>query len=112
MATANQLLAPGVAIWNGQCLTLKLSDNEIGYESVIKQKDAKRKKPFIVKFTVEGVKGQKTLHGSGSVEAWEAAAKWAAFKAACGVQQKIEFHGPRRSAEVSSLPCLLCFCVR
>ena len=74
---ANQLLAPDKAIWNGLCLNLKLADNETGYEYVIKQKDRNRKKPYIVKFSVDGEKGQKTLHDSSSAEAWEAAAKWA-----------------------------------
>ena len=107
---ANQLLTPNKAIWNGMCLNLKLGDNEAGYDCVIKQKDRNRKKPYIVKFTVDGEKGQRTLHGSSSAQAWEAAAKWAAFKASGAVQQQKEFHQTRRSSEVSLhepvVPCL------
>ena len=108
---ANQLLAPDKAIWNGLCLNLKLADNETGYEYVIKQKDRNRKKPYIVKFSVDGEKGQKTLHDSSSAEAWEAAAKWAAFKASGAVQCKKEFHQTRRSPEVSWMPCFFSCCV-
>ena len=99
---ANQLLAPDKAIWNGLCLNLKLSNNETGYECVLEQRDRKRMKPYIVKFTVEGVKGQQTLHGSSSATAWEAAAKYAAFKAAKQLQEKVEHHEKRRSPEVSA----------
>ena len=63
------------AIWKGVPVLVTLSDESAtGFLNVLKQ-PGNRKKPFYVKFKVEGEKWQRTLPGSPSASAWEAACK-------------------------------------
>ena len=70
----NQLMGPDVACWCNRVMRLKTSDNETGYLNVLKQKDAGREKPCYAKFLPPGERKQRTLPGSSSETAWEAAA--------------------------------------
>ena len=86
----NRLMGPDVACWRNRVMRLKTSDNETGYLNVLKQKDAGRKKPYYAKFLPPGERKQRTLPGSSSETAWEAAAKLAfhleaQLRAACQI---------------------------
>eukprot|EP00966_Prymnesium_polylepis_P060901 1412592-Prymnesium_polylepis.1 len=64
------------------------------------QKDAKRKKPFYAKFDPGNGEKQKTLNGSGSSTAEEAACKLAYYLAGhAGELPPKEARNPRTSAE-------------
>ena len=84
-------------------MRLKTSDNETGYLNVLKQKDAGRKKPYYAKFLPPGERKQRTLPGSSSETAWEAAAKLAFHLEAQLELPAKEIRGLRRPNEVSCL---------
>ena len=99
----NQLMGPDVACWCNRVMRLKTSDNETGYLNVLKQKDAGRKKPYYAKFLPPGERKQRTLPGSSSETAWEAAAKLAFHLEAQLELPAKEIRGLRRPNEVSCL---------
>ena len=91
------------AIWQRRVVDMKLStDSETGFHNVLKQHDANRKKPYYAKFLPAGEKKQRTLPGSSSALAWEAAAKLAFFEAgfAGELSKTMERLSVRRSREV------------
>ena len=74
-----------------------------------------RKKPFYVKFKPDGEKRQRTLPGSSSASAWEAACKYGYYLATKAELPETEARNPRRSSEVSSVTvwrCVFCTCSR
>ena len=92
-------------IWEGRPVAVKLSDNETGYLNVLMQKDSNRKKPYYAKFDPGDGSKQKTLNGSSSTTAQEAACKLAYFLAGhAGPAQPRAIRAPRRSKEVCP-PC-------
>ena len=100
-------MATGPAMWNGRAVLVTLSDeSETGFLNVLKQPGG-RKKPFYVKFTPDGEKRQRMLHGSGSATAWEAACKYGYYLATKTELPETEPRKPRRPSEVSSVCTLL-----
>ena len=97
----NRLLGPDVVCWRNRVMKLKTSDNETGFLNVLKQKDAGRKKPYYAKFLPPGETKQRTLPGSSSETAWEAAAKLAFHLEAQLELPSKEVRAPYRSSEVS-----------
>ena len=92
-------------IWEGAPVVVKLSDNETGFLNVLKQKDSNRKKPYYAKYDPGDGTKQKTLNGSSSTTAQEAACKLAYFLAGhAGPAKAKEPRMPRRSKEVCP-PC-------
>ena len=71
----------GPGIWNGVPVLVTLSDESTtGFLNVLKQPGG-RKKPYYVKFKPDGEKRQRTLPGSSSSTAWEAACKYGYYLA-------------------------------
>ena len=105
----NRLMAPDVVCWRNRVMKLKTSDNETGFLNVLKQKDAGRKKPYYAKFLPPGETKQRTLPGSSSATAWEAAAKLAFHLETQAELPAKEPRGPRRSSEVSkhAIACIV-----
>ena len=69
-------MATGPAVWNGRAVLVTLSnESTTGFLNVLKQPGG-RKKPYCVKFKLDGEKRQRTLPGSSSATAWEAACKY------------------------------------
>ena len=97
----NYLLAKEAAVWNNRILPLKTSDSATGYLNVLKQGGGKRKKPFYAKYVPEGESKQRTLPGSTSATAWEAAAKLAFHMETQAELPPTKARMPRRSSEVS-----------
>ena len=96
-------------LWNGVPVKVLMSSkNETGYHNIHHQKDAKRSKPFYAKFDPGDGSKQKTLNGSSSATAEEAACKLAYFMAGHdAILPPKEPRMPRKSSEVCS-PCLRC----
>jgi hypothetical protein len=91
----------GPAIWRGVPVLVTLSDEaETGFLNVLKQKGA-RKKPFYVKFNVDGEKKQRSLPGSSSSTAWEAACKYGYYLATKTELPEMKPRATRRTSEVS-----------
>ena len=91
------------AVWNGRPVDLTLSaESATGYLNVCYQ--AGRSKPYYVKAKVDDGK-PRTIPGSYSTTAWEAAAKYAYFKALWeGPLPEKQERSKRSSAEVSARP--------
>ena len=91
----------GPGIWNGVPVLVTLSDESTtGFLNVLKQPGG-RKKPYYVKFKPDGEKRQRTLPGSSSSTAWEAACKYGYYLATKTELSETETRNPRRSSEVS-----------
>ena len=89
------------AVWNGTAVLLQLSDESAtGFLNVLYQ-GGKRKKPYYVKFKVDGPEKQRTLPDSGSATAYEAACKYAYYLATKPELKAKEPRTTRRSSEVS-----------
>ena len=104
-ATANAEEAPAL----GKPVLVKLSDNATGFLNVLKQADANRTKPFYAKFDLGDGSKQKTLNGSTSATAEEAACKLAYFLAGhAGELPPVQKTAGRRTSEVCPLrpPCM------
>ena len=82
-------------------MKLKTADNATGFQNILKQADRKRKKPFYAKYLPPGEKDQRSLPGSSSATAWEAAAKLDFHPETQAELPAKEPRGPRRSSEVS-----------
>ena len=97
----NRLLAPDVVCWRSRVVKLKTADTATGFQNILKQADRKRKKPFYAKYLPPDEKDQRSLPGSSSATAWEAAAKLAFHLETQAKLPAKEPRGPRRSSEVS-----------
>ena len=100
-------------VWLGKPLLVKMSDNETGYLNVLMQKDARRTKPFYAKYDPGNGEKQKTLNGSSSATAEEAACKLAYFLAGHGGSlPPKQSRTPRRPSVVRlahASPAHICF---
>ena len=98
-----RLVDERAAVWNGRQVDLTLSaESATGYLNVCYQ--AGRSKPYYVKAKVDDGK-PRTIPGSYSTTAWEAAAKYAYFKALWeGPLPEKQERSKRSSAEVSARP--------
>ena len=98
-----RLVDERAAVWNGRPVDLTLSaESATGYLNVCYQ--AGRSKPYYVKAKVDDGK-PRTIPGSYSTTAWEAAAKYAYFKALWeGPLPEKQERSKRSSAEVSARP--------
>ena len=96
-------------VWEGKPLLVKLSEsNQTGFLNVLMQKDTNRKKPFYAKYDPGDGSKQKTVNGSSSSTALEAACKLAYFLAGHEGPPKAKgIRRPRRSREVCPSRCLL-----
>ena len=107
-----ELVATNViaVIYENTPVMVKLADNETGYLNILKQNDVKRSKPYYAKFSDPGDGNkQKTLNGSSSATAEEAACKLAYFLAGhAGELPPKKSNLPRRSSEV----CLPAICLQ
>ena len=102
----------GPAIWNGRAVMVTLSEeSSTGFLNVLKQ-PGRRKKPYYVKFKPDGEKRQRTLPGSSSASAWEAACKYGYYLTTKAELPEIETRNTRRSSEVSCGRCVFCTCSR
>ena len=92
-------------VYLGKPVLVKTANNETGYLNVLKQKDAKRKKPYYAKFDPGDGSKQKFLNGSSSATAKDAAMKLAYFMAGHAEElPPVEVRGFRRPSEVSARP--------
>ena len=100
-------------VWLGKPLLIKMSNNETGYLNVLMQKDARRTKPFYAKYDPGNGEKQKTLNGSSSATAEEAACKLAYFLAGHGGSlPPKQSRTPRRPSVVRlahASPAHICF---
>ena len=81
-------------MWNGRAVLVTLSEeSETGFLNVLKQPGG-RKKPFYVKFKPDGEKRQRTLPGSSSASAWEAACKYGYYLATKAELPETEARNP------------------
>ena len=86
-------------MWNGRAVLVTLSEeSETGFLNVLKQPGG-RKKPFYVKFKPDGEKRQRTLPGSSSASAWQAACKYSYYLATKAELPETEARNPRRSSD-------------
>ena len=93
-------LSQQAVVWGGRAVLLTLSDaSATGYLNVLKQ-PGNRRKPYYAKFKPDGETGQRTLPGSSSATAWEAAAKLAYYSALKDELPDKEVRGRRRTAQV------------
>ena len=98
-----RLVDERAAVWNGRPVELEPSaESATGYLNVCYQ--AGRSKPFYVKAKVDEGK-PRTIPGTNSTTAWEAAAKYAYFKAFWeGPLPEKQVRSKRSSSEVSARP--------
>lgn len=74
------MAATEAGVWLNEPVTLELSSSGTGYKHVCQQNDRNRVKPFYAKITPDGGGKQRTLPGSNSATAREAACKLAYFR--------------------------------
>ena len=103
MDPAFRLVDKRAAVWNGKLVELEPSEeSSTGYLNVCYQ--AGRSKPFYAKAKVDDDK-PRTIPGTYSRTAWEAAAKYAYFKAFwVGPLPEKQQRAKRTSPEVSARP--------
>ena len=95
-------------MWNGRAVLVTLSEeSETGFLNVLKQPGG-RKKPFYVKFKPDGEKRQRTLPGSSSASAWEAACKCGYTNYQPAPAAESEPHPARRAHEPALLRMETC----